>query len=371
MTNHLKKIFLILIQFAFVYSIVAQCPTDDVIIKNKIDIENYLSNFGNCDSIFYNVEVSFVDNVDFLKNVNYIDKELHLYSVNDSLIGLKNLTYVGADLTILSNNQINFLNNFETLSTIDGTLILNDLENLVNLKFPNEQFKMDGLLFSNNNNLDKLDLYYNTISSMQEIRIENSNLREIYGMDSLNEIVFFSLSKLDSLINIKGFESLNSIQYLFILDNKKLNNLDFLSHAESIVEISIRNNDNLNDCSGLCNYLLSQESFSGLTIENNKTGCNSIEEILESCIITNNENSKLTQTLIFPNPIISSSQIYSNQVIEEIKVYDILGRKIIKKTIFDNNVNLQFLEFLPKSQYFIYLTYQDNSRSTIHKITID
>lgn len=367
MINHLKKICFILIQIAFIYSIAAQCPSEDVIIKNKIDIENYLSNFGNCDSIYVNVEVSFVDNVDFLKSVKYIDKEMHLYSVNDSLKGLRNLTYVGSDLTILSNDQINFLNNFKSLSTINGTLILNDLENLLNVKFPNEQFKMDGLFFSNNNNLDKLEFHYD-ISTMQEIRVENSNLREISGMDSLNEIVFLSLSNLDSLINIKGFESLNSIQYLFVLENKRLSNLDFLSHAESIVEISIRNNDNLNDCNGLCNYLLSQETFNGLIIENNKTGCNSIEEILESCLTITQDHVEKPKTLIYPNPINTHSNIYSSHEITSVELIDLFGRIVSKKYYSSYLGQLEIEESLPPGQYILVISYSDTDQRSTHKV---
>ena len=80
---------------------------------------------------------------------------------------------------------------------------------------------------------------------------------------------------------------------------KGLENID----AETLNGITIQGMHNLSSCGikSICNFLKDNGSAD---IASNKTGCNSIEEVLASCTTTSYEEEIISQSIqLFPNPV--------------------------------------------------------------------
>ena len=108
-----------------------------------------------------------------------------------------------------------------------------------------------------------------------------------------------------------------------------MNNIE----AESIDDLSIYYNFELSEChvQTICDYLAN--STGTIEIHDNAVGCNSKQEVMDSCLITSVNDIQLKESLsIYPNPLKSTTLIQytlrqNSPVI--IKILDLTGQEII------------------------------------------
>jgi len=123
-----------------------------------------------------------------------------------------------------------------------------------------------------------------------------SNLIAVNGLEIINNNSLTDLTGLDNLYNDWG--------NLVIKDNELLNSLMVLGsmNPESIENLLISNNGSLSECNvqSICDYLLAPNGV--VEIHDNASGCNSLEEITETCWTSINEIEVSDLFSITPNP---------------------------------------------------------------------
>ncbi len=304
------------------------------IINGEVEVfqMNQLRNFLGLDEVkTINGELAVWDNPSLssfqgLGNVHKIGglniwKELPLL---EDLLGLENLRVVEDQFNLDKTHLIN-LTGLGQLDSVKGMLILaenhklKDLSSLKNIRYVgrlNINWDYDDLL-----NFDSLEKVENSIqisnssfipnfpklTTIKQLNIEgNPFLIDLSGLEQFTKIEYLlSIKGNAALINLKGLENLNSVRFLSISDNKVLKNLNGLENLERCINLSIWYNNQLNDIFSLSkinflshleikfnpNLAVCQlpsichfaENKSGAKISDNAVGCNSIDQILESC----------------------------------------------------------------------------------------
>lgn len=212
-------------------------------------------------------------------------------------------TTIGGSLSI-DGNDITDLSFLNSLKTIDGDLIITNttLENLLGL---------DSLIALHGN----LIIGDNTEGG-------NAILKSLEGISNL--------IYLEGELKIENNDILHSIEHLDIdLDDKN--------------DLSIRNNPALSVCDNnqICEYL--EGSIGYVRIENNAMGCNSIEEVRESCALGTNEAYQESEFMIYPNPAQNSISINSNHYNIGIHIYNELGQLVLQEMNANNEIDISKL----------------------------
>jgi len=224
---------------------------------------------------------------------------------NISLInfsGLDNLNSIGESLWVLGNDSLTSLTGLDNLTIIGDDLIIFDNPALVNLTGLNSLTNIEG----------KLKIGYLVV---------NYQVTSILGNISLVD-----LSALENETSIAGT--------LWILGNDNLKSLSGLHNIESgtFNNLSICKNDSLSMCEveSVCNYLAL--GYGAVEIHNNAPGCNSPEEILDSCMITIVEERNFDDYIIIsPNPVSNELTISWYQPepgYAKIEIYNSTGNRI-------------------------------------------
>ncbi|MFY0690065.1 MAG: hypothetical protein JXQ90_23030 [Cyclobacteriaceae bacterium] len=176
-----------------------------------------------------------------------------------NLNGLENLRFV-QDMTIGPLPKLQSLSGLENLDSagliyITQNVMLKDLGALANLR-----------------SADHLDISY------------NSSLQNTVGFIQLGSLNSLYLNENKNLLEIGGFENLLKLEQLQISRNPDLTYLNGLENLTMIgSSLVIEENGSLTNCSinGICASLNS--SISELRIVNNAIGCNSVNEVKDSC----------------------------------------------------------------------------------------
>jgi len=145
-------------------------------------------------------------------------------------------------------------------------------------------------------NLDGLSSITSVVGNLEISH--NHTLTNIDGLSSLTSVTsvtsvggyYMQISDNDALTNLDGLLSLTSVGgLLYIFDNDALTNLDGLSSLTWIrAELDIQFNQVLSRCTALALLLgwpvgpPNDNIGNYISVRNNKTGCNSVQEILAS-----------------------------------------------------------------------------------------
>ncbi|RLD40244.1 MAG: hypothetical protein DRI89_12405 [Bacteroidetes bacterium] len=268
----------------------------------------------------------------FLKTQEEIDNFANDYPGCKSLKGK----------VIITNTTINNLNGLSVIDSVSGYFKICNNDSIVNLS------GLQGLKY-----LGSSFSIYN-----------NENLENLVGLDSLTHIAgFFEISSNDELLNLSGIPNLSHAGALDIMHNNLLTNIRGLRSLETLTynfvqpSIWIRNNDILVNLKGLnnidpetinkivfkdnpmltvchvesiCEYL--KQPDAEYTIENNRVGCNSYEEVEYSCQLVSTPENKLSYKVrSYPNPFKTTTTIQYElnqpQTIQ-ISIYNHLGQQV-------------------------------------------
>lgn len=361
-----------------------------------------------------NIEISFHDSISNLNSLNqllkvdgklkfnknkqlrswkicnkleYVDGILEIReSPLDTLEGFENLKY--CERLYVSSLNIRHLNNFNKLEKtnlvdIDDRNGLLSIKGFSALKYASEIGiqRCDSLIlldaFNNLDTLYELQLgrnYYKplTIRGFEKIRI-------------IPRLIFENINKLEEISAFKNLESVDVLEINWVNGNfaslnnfKKLNRINSLLRVHNcytLSDISILNNVSLTAldtlyfftnnllefCSvqPICDYLT--KGTGTYEFSNNKTGCNSKDEILASCMSSIAESSQQDYNL-FPNPTHGIFTIESDFEItrDNLQLIDIGGRRA---HFVINNYTVDFTNN-PSGMYFLRI---QNGKSIYHR----
>lgn len=221
----------------------------------------------------------------------YIQNNVNLLSID----GFNNLPSVDIDFWIATNPLLQTVSGFSSLTNISDFFGINDCPLLSSIpSFNNLNFVGRGIQFFNTG-LTDISGFDNltTIGDFDPVDglnfSNNQNLVSVSGFNCLETIVFDVLIQDNPLLdNISGLCSLQSVGQFFTIRNN--NSLTTLNGLQSLVSLStsaydgfvtldINNNPQLSNCDALCNLLSSGGHIGLANITNNQTGCDTESQI--------------------------------------------------------------------------------------------
>jgi gliding motility-associated-like protein len=246
----------------------AQCPpSGDIELLSQSDIDNFVTEFPNCDTIDGNLIIkgNTITNISGLKSLRIIKGHLKLEETSISnFTGLSFLTEVGGVYSEVRNNanllsvELENLTKFDSYLSIGGNSNLTDIIGFENLD------KMKSIEISHNFNLQSIPKFSNLLTVESLSVSENENMRifdgftnlecisedfQIHGNDRLETIPKFNKVKTISgfsfrislnplLKDILGFESLEAVNCILIIDTNGWRNSEMpISSFPNLKEI--------------------------------------------------------------------------------------------------------------------------------------
>ncbi|MEP0548228.1 MAG: T9SS type A sorting domain-containing protein [Rhodothermales bacterium] len=280
--------------------------------------------------------------------------------VLSTLEGLAGLTSVGGLLSINRSNALSDLDGLHNIVSV-GSLTVYESENLTNLRGLGALASVgEAAYIYNNDALADLGGLNNLIAVEGLLEISyNSALYSLQGLESLLSIGELVIEGNGVLTNLEGLDALASTDdNLIITGNGALTDLDNLNGLTAIGgRLQINANDALPHLDGLANLiavaeglrvfsnnvlssctvglydLLANDGVGGdIDISNNATGCNSVEEILNSVDAEDEATPAVTALAApFPNPTAGTTTLaFTLAELADVRltVYDALGRRV-------------------------------------------
>jgi len=346
------------------------CLPDGITFTTQSQIDSFPINYPGCTEIEGSVEISGVDISDLsgLSNLNSIGGMLLISSCQSlhNLVGLEGLSSIDSVLVIGQNYFLSSLSGLDNLSSVGTGLIILGNSSLTNLLGLDELTSVGGSVWIEGNyalsSLTGLESL-TTIEGNLMILISYA-LNNLQGLDGLTNIGGeLYLSFIDDLSSLTGLENLVSIGggiriwsnnslveitalygltevggQLSIRSNDALSSLyglDNISPA-SITDLDISLNNSLSTCHirSICNYLIAPNGE--VSISGNATGCNSIEEVQDSCVangVSIEELNHKNSLIIYPNPFTISTtikyEVYTRSNIQY-AVYNSVGEAVVE-----------------------------------------
>ena len=248
--------------------------TGDLEIFNN-DILSSLSGIESLTSVggnLYLEQSNLLEDVQGLKELTTIggDFEVSYLGISD-FGGLGKLTSIGGKLEISHNSALENCQGLDNLSTIGGHLYFLGNSDLTSFQGLEKLLSIGGLLTISNNDV----------------------LTDLNGLESLNSLGnYLNISWNDELTSLNGLNGLISIGgYLNIASNPKLVDISALemidpativSNTNTSEDIEINGNNLLSTCENLA-ICLALDSGKSSNINNNATGCNTVEEVEYEC----------------------------------------------------------------------------------------
>ena len=263
-----------------------QCPVGDVVINSQLDVDQFVSDYPNCDTIngdlLISGPVTNLSTLDYLQSIEgeFIIQNTQLTTISnfDSLIGVLNriqfsdnallteivgfnaLIDLGSLFSIENNPNLVTINGFNNATDVFGDFWINNNASLETINgFGRLATVRDFLAINDSPLLVSIPSFNNLIYVGWSIQFHNTGLTDIPGFENLNAIggidptSGFVISNNLNLVTISGFNCLESVAYdFFILDNPLLENIMGLSSLESVGQFfTIRNNASLATLNGL------------------------------------------------------------------------------------------------------------------------
>lgn len=266
-------------------------PYGNYYIKSQYDADHFNIDYPGCSQLNGRlwIEGDDITNLSGLINITSIEGSLTLYS-NDLLqdfTGLDSLHTIGHRFEVgwWEGEGNPSLRNFHGLEN------LTSVGEIVNILFNSSLQSMQGL-----NNLNNVAFQVNITGNDLLVSLDGLN-----GLDSVSNSV--SVSGNISLNDISALMNLRHTEFLDIGYNNNLTSLHGIDSVNVVYGISIHNNPLLDDCAvkSICEALAMPEYF--LDVSNNATGCNTHEEIEETCLhVSTYDVDNPEPVTIYPNP---------------------------------------------------------------------
>ncbi|HFA51115.1 MAG TPA: hypothetical protein ENJ95_19045, partial [Bacteroidetes bacterium] len=268
--------------------------TNALVIQNNPNLASLtgLENLTTAD-IFVLFDNPLLTNLQPLANFNNPNLTLLRVERNNSLTSIAELGPINSvvQLEVVNNSQLLNLIGLENLTTVSSSFLLQDNNSLINI--------------------DELSSLTSVGNSF--LLTNNDGLEDINGLSQLTSAGGqFVIAFDNQLTNLNGLENLHSAEDFIIQDNAVLENIDALTSFNTTQKLAIHNNPSLPACCGIYD-ILNNGSISGfINIQNNLPGCNSQQEILDTCAPVGGSNIDLELSMAGP----SSAPIYTSYPID-------------------------------------------------------
>ena len=308
--------------------------------------------------IFSNPSLTDISQLSFLETINSMNITNNALA---SLSGLENIHTIYEDLSITNESLIN-LNELSSLQSIGGSL-----------EITNNMFLNDITVFSNIESLEELYIIrcpslanFSGLESIQNIsgRLRvgfNPSLTDMSIFSNLNSVGNFDIYDNDNLVSLSGLENLQVVSNrLFLSRNLSLISIDAINDLSfsQVSEIAVVNNTSLSVCNSL--FMCSVIAVPGVvkSVFNNSIGCNTLEEIEDSCALSVTDSFLNQAVAIYPNPVseVLKVDVSEEIVLESIVVSSLLGQQLIIST--DGFVNFSSFS---QGVYFVEITTDQGS----------
>jgi len=245
-------------------------------------------------------------------------------SDNDSLITLNGLNGIEMMDNGIASSFLNLTNN----------AVLTNLDALNSITFLPKNFRVVG-----NTQLPNLMGFSNMTGTAETVDIyENDTLQDLVGLEGINNVINqFTIRLNDNLLSLDGLQGLqntgnNPALWVWLGENPLLTDISALNNLNpnSVSFCQFENNTNLSACATqfTCAALDAGVPF---TLTNNASGCNSISEIEQACVLNINDQKSLYEVKIFPNPVSETLTITLPEELQykNVIIFSSLGEKLI------------------------------------------
>jgi len=180
------------------------------------------------------------------------------------------VTEVGEDIHIANNTSLATIAGFDSLEKIGDFLNISNCPNVTNISAFSSLQEIGGTFWLSDAQITDLSAFSNLNTvGFNPLNTSNTNMT----------IVLFNLESLSGLENLDSLKGALQITFTDITTLLPLEDLDF----SNVTSVRLRANSLLTDCSvfSFCNFVNLNPSIT--TLDDNNTGCNSTEEVLENC----------------------------------------------------------------------------------------
>lgn len=283
-----------------------------------------------------------VDTIDAFHNVDSIYGRLRINGHNKlKMLSMgEKLKYIRDDLEITNSPLLPSLPDFPLLDNV-RTVKLENLHGLQQISsFPVLSQARQDVLIQLNDKLENIN-DFNALSQIGRDLVIHKlpELKEISGFNKL-EVVNRSVSfdQLNKLKNLNSFAALNQTDSVDIRTCQSLDDISGITKLDfsKLNYLGLAGNENLSYCHyfPLCLYL--QENRGRHSIASNKSGCNTANEIKETCRTVGTGDDVVIDITLSPNPTVSdflltiSGYVPSDGTLE---IYDMIGRVVHQQTV--------------------------------------
>jgi hypothetical protein len=324
--------------FSFNDTAAQECPENILYITTQQQAESFLTSYPDCTVLKgLSVTNSELNNLNFLQNIVKIEGEIFITQNKflKTLEGLNRLKVVDGYFRIQQNDSLQNFFALDSLKTLKG----------------------DFFYISNNPLIENLS-GFTSLDSIKGI-LSVFQMKSLKKIDAFPKLSFIGgdllIHQNENLQEVKGFLSLKSVQNsLRIYQNTVLTDISFLQNDMSVKDwLELTQNPVLEYCQlkAVCRHL--NEEVSNAAINNNSSGCNSKEEIINLCI-SNLKDSEEKIIMIYPNPAVDKICFsgIENRESTSCSITDVSGRKI------DLNMEQKVLDIstLKPGFYFLKIT---------------
>lgn len=302
-----------------------------------------------------------IDNIQFIGSLNLFENAL--------LEDISELSFIDTlDTLVIGGNSLNNLSGLENLHTVQGDLSISN-EQLQNFDELSNLQTIGGSLYLLNNGVQNLSAF-SSIQTLEDLYVVLCpNLSDLSGLENiqtitgrlrigfnpgLNDLTVFnsihSVGNLDIYQNqnlqmLKGIENLQEVSgRVLIADNPVLSDITAIGGmSPQISELVISNNPNLSICKNAFVCAVVDDPTVAKFINNNNTGCNSVEEVEMACLLSVSEEVLTNSIYIYPNPVseVLTISISENIDFNRASLFTILGQKLFESS--EKSINISHL----------------------------
>lgn len=285
----------------------AQCPFN-LTLTTQAQVDNFPIQYPACTIIQGTV---LIQSGDAINNLN----------------PLSSLTFVLGNLSIQNNNMLTSLNGLQNLAGVG-----NNVDIVTNAKLANLNGLTSLATISNDLSIDN-----------------NALLTSVSGLGNLTTVGgSVTLANNPKLATSAGMNKLNTISgSLNVFQNTLLADLNGFGSLQTLGDLLVTTNPALGSCAnpGICKYVKSPGQSA--TINNNKTGCNSVNEVLTACLQVNVSNPQARPLTLSPNPATDWIRVEGlDESSARMVVYNATGQAVLSRDV-QNNQILSVSNLLP------------------------
>lgn len=223
----------------------AQCPTGDVTLSSQEAVDEFVTQFGNCEIINGN----FLLVTGLTNDGNGVSGTLLSNITNTS--GLNNIKIIRGDLTITIESSV--LDDFTSLEEVSREISITNSENLLEINGFNALRSAGSIVIANNNLLQKIN-GFNSVVTLEE-SLEIGRLAQVTSVEG-----FSNLQRIGGQLNISDnlkLEHIPNFSELITIDNDlNFNSNPNLQSADGFEKlVSVGNDFNIENVTTISGFL--------------------------------------------------------------------------------------------------------------------